>query len=173
MLLIGTGKTSKRRENAVRKYIAEADPVVITVNRIDEDIKEDMIFLCNSKRYLQLSSQLSRESHAIIATSNLTKTGKNEFDYVINYESLLEKAPIVADSAVIMLMKLLAKSGCKEIAMAGLDGYTNAVAVEFSKEKGADTIVNISDYINNYIRNVMMSIKNKKLRFITKSKYEF
>ena len=130
------------------------------------------MFLCNSKRYLQLTSQLSREHHCIVATSNLIKTGKNEFDLVINYESLLEKAPIVADSATIMLLKLLSKSSCKEIALAGLDGYTNSTAVEFSKEKGADQIVNISNYINTYIMDFIESIENKKVRFLTRSKFE-
>ncbi len=172
VLLIGPGKRGKSKEQAVQKYISENDPVVITVNRIDDTVKEDLIFLCNAKRYLQLSSQLSRERHSIVATSNLMKTGKCGFDYLINYESLLEKAPIVADSAVIMLMKLLSKSPCGEIALAGLDGYTNSVAVEFSKEKGADTIVDISEYINGYIRNVIRSVDNKKIRFLTKSKYE-
>lgn len=172
VLLIGPGARGKTREKAIRDYIAESNPVVVTINRIDENIKEDFVFLCNSKRYLQLTSQLSQENHCIVATSNLIKTGKNEFDFVINYESLLENAPIVADSALIMLLKILSKSGCKEIALAGLDGYTNSTAVEFSKEKGADQIVNISNYINSYIMRFIESIENKSLRLLTRSKFE-
>lgn len=172
ILLLGPGLRKKNHEKAIKKYIEVYNPVVITINRIDDRIKEDFIFLCNSKRYLQLTSQLSREDHCIIATSNLTKTGKNEFDFIINYESLLENAPIVADSAIIMILKLLSKSSCGEIALVGLDGYTNSTAVEFSKEEGADQIVNISGYINTYIMNFISSIDNKVIKFLTKSKFQ-
>ena len=104
ILLLGPGAIGRIGDRKVKDYMKSADPIVFSINRIDKTIKEDFIFLCNSKRYLQMILQLSMENHCIVATSNLIKTGKNEFDFVINYESLLEKAPIVADSAIIMLL---------------------------------------------------------------------
>ena len=172
VLILGPGKRGRKKEFQIDEYIKRSNPIIITINRVDDRIKEDYIFLCNSKRYLQMASLLSRENHKIVATSNLTKTGKTNFDYIINYESLLEHAPIVADSATIMLIKLLSKSDCGEIALAGLDGYTKSTAIEFSKEKGADTIVNISNYINSYIMNYIASVDNKPVRFLTKSRFE-
>lgn len=172
ILLLGPETRGKTKEKAIKDYIRDYEPVIITINRIDESIEEDFVFLCNSKRYLQMASLLSRENHCIVATSNLIKTGKNEFRLVINYESLLEKAPIVSDSAIIMILKLLSNSSCGEIALAGLAGYSSSTSVEFSKEKGADQIINISEYINTYIMNYIESIGNKKVKFLTRSKFE-
>ena len=144
--------------------------VVISINCIREGINQDFLFLCNAKRYLQMSAQLSESDYSIIATSNLTKTGKNEFDYILNYETLLEKAPIVADSATIMIMKILGQMGCKSIKLAGLDGYSHSSAQLFGNEEGADLIDNIQEYINSSIGGVINAVgKGTKIEFITKS----
>ena len=144
--------------------------VVISINCIREGINQDFLFLCNAKRYLQMSAQLSESDYSIIATSNLTKTGKNEFDYILNYETLLEKAPIVADSATIMIMKILGQMGCKSIRLAGLDGYSHSSAQLFGDEEGADLIDNIQEYINSSIGGVINAVgKGTKIEFITKS----
>ena len=168
VFLIGPGNIdtltgSLRKEN-------DENRVVITINCIRDGIDQDYIFLCNAKRYLQMTAQLSESSYAIIATSNLTKTGKNSFDYLLNYETLLEKAPIVTDSATIMIMKVLSQMGCRSIKLAGLDGYSHSSAQLFGDEDGAELIDNMQEYINSYIGGVIHEVgKETTIEFVTKS----
>lgn len=170
VLLLGPGKTIKENLDEIKEYIVKENPIVITINCILDEINQDYLYLCNSKRYLQMSTKLSEEKCSIIATSNLTKAGKNDFDFLLNYESLLENAPIVVDSAMIMIFKILEKIECRDVALAGLDGYTNAIAIEFSKETGADKIENISEYINTYIGDfIVEKTKVMNVSFLTDS----
>ena len=168
VFLIGPGSIE-----GVSELIDSSDKdnsVVISINCIRNEIKQDYLFLCNAKRYLQMTAQLSESDYSIIATSNLTKTGKNEFDFVLNYETLLEKAPIVADSATIMIMKVLEKVGCKSIKIAGLDGYSHNSAQMFGDEDGAELIDNMQEYINSYIGGVINEVGRKtNVDFITRS----
>lgn len=168
VFLIGPGNI-----DGVSERIASSDQenrMVISINCIRDGIKQDYLFLCNAKRYLQMTAQLSESDYSIIATSNLTKTGKNEFDFVLNYETLLEKAPIVADSATIMIMKVLEKVGCKSIKIAGLDGYSHNSAQMFGDEDGAELIDNMQEYINSYIGGVINEVgRRTNVDFITRS----
>ena len=168
VFLVGPGNIE-----GVSEIIADTDVndrVVISINCIREGIHQDLIFLCNAKRYLQMAAQLSESDYSIIATSNLTKTGKNGFDFLLNYETLLEKAPIVADSATIMIMKVLSQMDCRSIKLAGLDGYSHNSAQLFGDEEGADLIDNMQEYINSYIGGIINEVgKKTETEFITKS----
>ena len=173
VLIIGPGLASSLHESVLNEYVEHFNPIVISINCIPNNIHTDYIFLCNAKRYIQLASKLSKSDYKIIATSNLTKTGKNNFEFTLNYASLLEEAPIVADSAIIMLIKLLSTVSCSTVALAGLEGYTKSTALKFSTENGADKIVNISDYINNYISNIIYSkFNSSQITFLTRSRFE-
>ena len=173
VLLIGPGKTLEDNYEKIKTYIKDNNPIVMSINCIPEDIKIDYMFLCNAKRYIQLASKLSKEQYNIIATSNLTKTGSNEFKYVLNYAALLENAPIVADSAMIMITKVLSNIKCKALSIAGLDGYTESTALEFSNETGAEAIVNISGYINEKISNCIYEhFNDNNVTFLTESLFD-
>ena len=170
ILLIGPGNSVSAKKEEIRQYIEKNQPIIITINCVGDDIEQDYVFLCNSKRYIQLTSKLSRKNYRIIATSNLTKTGKNDFDYVLNDEGLMENAPVVRDSAILMLLKKKKKTGCSSVALAGLDGYTPAKTAEFLEEEGADKIENIPHYINSYIGSFIQKKAEKtEIRFLTSS----
>ena len=59
----------------------------------------------------------------IIATSNVTKT-YGKFDYVVRYESVIDKDTEIFDNSLVMLLKLLEKLGVSDVALAGFDGYS-------------------------------------------------
>ncbi len=173
VLLLGPGDSLLSDISFVNEYIEKEKPIIVSINCIPNGIAIDYIFLCNAKKYIQLASVLSKDNYCIIATSNLTKRGKNDFKYVLNYASLLEDAPIVADSAMIMITKILNMISCESIALAGLEGYTKSTALAFSNETGAERIVNISGYINKYISDFIYSYSEKmSIKFITKSAFE-
>ena len=122
-------KIQKRAENSI----------VIAINFAPKDIRCDYVFLCNSKRYIQLAAELAQNEHKykVIATSNVTKTN-GIFDYTINYGALYDEGadPEYADNAFVMLMRFLKKAGAGKVYIAGVDGYRgiNIPKPEFKTE---------------------------------------
>lgn len=124
ILLVGPGKNIQVQKEAVRSCIAEKRPVVISINFIPDDIACDYVFMSNAKRYVQMSTMLSRRSSEIrtIATSNVTST--TTFDYVLRYQDFLDEEALIADNPMLMLLRLLRDCQAGEIYLAGFDGYS-------------------------------------------------
>jgi len=162
----------------INNYREKNDALVVSVNFIPENIIPDYVFMSNAKRYVKLAGKLSetlREERSIktIATSNVTRA-QGRFDYVLEYESLLDEDALIKDNPIFMLLKLCKLSGAKEVALAGFDGY----------EKCADT-----NYVNPNMEYVFSKEKAEVLNedtaegikradlscpivFVTKSLYE-
>ena len=158
VLLLAPGNNVVEEKDRVDGYIAEAEPVVISVGFVPNGYDVDYVFMSNAKRYVQLSSYLSRcdGQLEVIATSNVTKTA-GRFDYTLNYSSLLDEDAMIVDNPLIMLLHLFSRIGVSSVALAGFDGYTTRQASdyinpnmehEFSKTKAIalneDTIAALS-----------------------------
>ena len=173
MLLLGPGNSLIKDNKLVNNYIENVKPCVIAVNFLP-DYKVDFIFISNSRRYVQLSSRINKldQNIKLIATSNVTKA-KGNFDFTLDYCSLLDPEAIFVDNPMIMLIKFLNVCEVTGIALAGFDGYTTArtsdylnpnMAYSFSKEK--------ADEINtDAIASLARLEKTVPISFITKSKY--
>ena len=109
----------------------------------------------------------------MIATSNLTHYFE-PFDLVFNYQWLIDNTSFAKDSAMIMILKLLEKCSCKNVFLAGFDGYASSFADDF---------VNISNshgwrepypgFLNSYIRNQIKLFREKmNVIFLTSSLFE-
>ena len=81
-----------------------------------------------------------------MATSNVTKAS-GAFDYVFNYNSLLDEQAMIVDNPMIMMFRLLREAGVRSVSLAGFDGYVKADAPNyinpnmdhsFSREKAAE-----------------------------------
>lgn len=177
ILLIAPGKRAEE-SSAIITYQKEHDALVISVNFIPENVTPDYVFMSNAKRYVKLAGRLSetlREEQGIktIATSNVTRA-QGRFDYVLEYENLLDEDALIKDNPLFMLMKLCKQFGVKSLALAGFDGY----------EKCADT-----NYVNPNMEYVFSKEKAEVLNedtaegiqranlscpviFVTKSLYE-
>lgn len=125
LLLIGPGKSCEERRDEIEAYRKANEPSVIAINFIPEGKKPDYLFLTNSKRYLQLSSQISRAENKdihVIATSNVTKTD-GIFEYVLNYSNLINVNDRVPDNSLLMLLRALLDMKISAVTLAGFDGY--------------------------------------------------
>lgn len=124
IILIGPGNQSLSED--LNELICNKgnDVVKIAINFIPENIKIDYLFLTNAKRYLMLSTKLSMKKNMpfILATSNVTSM-KEEFSYVVNYGTLLDRSAPIVDNSLLMLIKLLHKMHIQEIGLIGFDGY--------------------------------------------------
>lgn len=177
ILLAGPGRRVGEVDK-IRRYQEENDAILISVNFIPENIKTDYVFMNNAKRYVKLAGKLSealRDAKDVktIATSNVTRA-QGRFDYVLEYEKLLDEDALIKDNPLFMLIKLCKLAGAKSIALAGFDGYEKCVDTNyvnpnmeyvFSKEK--------ADVLN---EDTASGIKRANLPypivFVTESLYE-
>ncbi|MCI7767214.1 MAG: aldolase catalytic domain-containing protein [Oscillospiraceae bacterium] len=171
LLLIGPGRTAESGHEAIEKYIREKDPCIISINFLPSHFKPDFIFISNSKRYMQLAAALSRESHHIIATSNVT-CQNGDFDFNINVSPLLDLDAEIIDNSLVMFLKILIRLGCPSAVLAGFDGYSKIESNHIIGEMEYDFAKEKADYLNNYTRNFIGSVSDKiALEFLTKSRY--
>ena len=170
ILALGPCSPDENRDIIAQK--AE-ESIVIAINFAPRDIKTDYVFLCNSKRYIQLAAELSQKnnSYKVIAASNVTKTNGN-FDFNVNYRALYDENadPEYADNAFLMLMRFLKRVGAKKVYVAGVDGYRGVdipteefkTEYRYSYERAAE--------LNGYIKNTLDGIPLER-EFITKAKF--
>jgi len=176
VLLIGPGKSIMSAKEIIEHFITTENPVVISINFIPEMIDVDYLFLTNSKRYVQQSIAITKASDKIkiIATSNVTKaTGK--FDLNLDYETLIDRDAIFIDNSFIMALKVMMKTGVKDIALIGFDGYSlskesdyfsSKMEYEFSKRMGQD--------INASVDKILATMKSTlNIQFITPTLYNY
>lgn len=171
ILLIGPGKNIVLQKDKVEKYIAEKHPVKIAINYIPEIMDVDYIFLTKPNRYEQMTTALQGVDVRVIVTSNMEP--KNEpFDYVINREPLLEKTGKIKDNSFLMLLQILQNAGVKQVACAGLDGYSAREDNYASPEMEYGFVKKEADYLNEHIKNVLHhKYSDMQIEFITFSQY--
>ena len=119
------------------------------------------------RRFTKINRKLKVK---IITTSNMQP---DKTDYVINFSSYISKYPEIIDNAGLMILKLLATIGIKEVFIAGMDGYSIDDKInyldknlEFDFSKGAK------------LRNKLISCELKeiskiiKIHFLTPTIYD-
>ena len=171
ILILGPGNSINDEKEKINNYIKENKPLIISVNYISS-YNQDYIFLTNSKRYVQLATALSQEKHKIIATSNVTKTGNNSFDYILNYGNLIDTKTDIIDNSLAMIIRMLMKVGCKKVTLAGFDGYSIEKANYIDEIMEYSFIKQKHEYLNNYMKQFIRSNKDKiNFIFLTKTLY--
>lgn len=175
ILLLGPGVNVKKEKENIGGFIDEYHPVVISINFISDEFRPDYIFLSNAKRYVQLSTVLSQEKmdFEVISTSNVTKTS-GQFEYALNYSSLIDESADIIDNSFIMLLKVMSQIGAREIFLGGFDGYTGGgyknyinpnMEYKFDNEQAQN--------VNIYVKKMLKQFeKDFTIKFITSSLYE-
>lgn len=177
LLLLGPGKNMELQKDRILRYIAERRPTIISVNYIPEDIAIDYAFLSNSRRYVQLNTRLKEAAETartpvkVIATSNVTNV-KDQFDYTLDYSSLIDPEAEIIDNSFVMLLNVLAKTGVKGAACAGFDGYSFRGDNYFNTDMDYQIAREKSQSINQYVIDTLERLSDTlKIQFITDSYY--
>ena len=174
ILLIGPGTSVTREDDALKAFIMEKNPVVISINFIPETVKPDYLFVTNAKRFVQLSSALSRnaETFKVIATSNVTNSVV-PFDYTIRYSNLLDFNAQIIDNSFLMLLKLLIRLDVEEVSCAGFDGYaTDNKPNYFDPDMEYSFSSFEAKELNDYVISELGKLRDRlKIGFITESYY--
>lgn len=175
ILIIGPGVSVTAEKEKISCYIEEENPLVIAINFIPESFPIHYLFLTNSKRYVQQATSINRAGNKIkiIATSNVTKSN-GEFDYTLDYESLIDKTAVFPDNSFIMLLRVMLKLGIHQVTLAGFDGYSSdrqtnyyssKMEYEFAKQKGEE--------INAYVNRILQEWQGiLEVKFITPTRYK-
>jgi 4-hydroxy 2-oxovalerate aldolase len=117
ILVMASGNTVKTHTDKLKEFMTQDNSFVISVNFIPEDIRPDLVFISNKKRYLQLKSH----NCLLAMTSNINAGAPNTF--VVDYGSLVCLGK--NDLAGIMVLRLLVRLGVRSLSLAGYDGFTN------------------------------------------------
>ena len=203
ILVIGPGSsvsTEREKLDAFIEKTREADGdenlEIIAINYIPSEIPIDMLFISNSKRYLQMSSALARlisteeadtkpkydengmpieeasDRIQIIATSNVTSK-RIDFDYTLNYSSLIDEDADIIDNSFIMLLKALVKAGVKKVNVAGFDGYSEDTLNFINPEMEYTFIKDRTEELNQYAKDKLAELASDiKVNFVTTSLYK-
>jgi 4-hydroxy 2-oxovalerate aldolase len=175
LLILGPGVSVKSEAGAIEKYIRQHHPLIIAINFIPEMFDVHYLFLTNAKRYVRQATLINRLGREIkiIATSNVTKSA-GEFDYILDYETLIDRSAVLMDNSFIMLLKALIKAGIPEVALAGFDGYSyDRETNYYSSEMEYQHAKQKSEEINSEVsQNLQILKKNIDFKFITTTLYK-
>jgi 4-hydroxy 2-oxovalerate aldolase len=134
----------------------------------------DYVFATNNTRYRQMSDALLEEEHKnvkLIATSNIEPRGK-KFDFVIDRAPLLDKKDRISDNSFLMLLSILWKIGAKDVACAGLDGYSEKEDNYFNPKMEYGFIKAEARHLNHHIRDTIAErYADMNIEFVTYSHY--
>jgi len=170
VLILGTGLSIKEKKKDICEYIEQNNPFVIAINFLPKDIKTDLVFISNHKRYDKYIKNINKET--IIVTSNIKEADSNLL--VINYSDLINTSDYVSDNAGLMLIRLLIKINIRNISMAGMDGFNKNLANNYVEEDMVGTIDSYQVETKNeeMTKEIANFGKLVNIEFITPSKYK-
>lgn len=184
ILLLAPGPNLYKQHEKVEEYGRDPfgdgidlNAVVIAVNFIPEgiDIVPDYLFMSNSKRYAQIMTALNQKKInrlKVIATSNIT-SAETGFDYVINYERLMNNEAEIKENPLFMLLDLFAEADVSSLALAGFDGYDVAADSNYINDNMEYSFTRSkAEIINRDVKNALHNSElSDVIKFVTDSKY--
>lgn len=173
ILLLGPGKTIETQHVRIERHIEEQNPIIISINQVPTGFVPHHIFISNSKRYVQLATNLIQGDYSLIATSNITGTSDHTFQYVLNYGDLIDPDAEFIDNSLVMLIKALKSIGCKKVSLAGFDGYSQTSSNYYNVSMEYSFVKDKAEYLNSYTRRFLSDIKEDvEISFVTDSQYQ-
>jgi 4-hydroxy 2-oxovalerate aldolase len=171
ILLVGPGKNIRLQKDKVDSFIRKENPIIISINYIPDDIQVSHIFITKANRYKEMATKLLEGKYKTIATSNI-ECRKGMFDYQFYREPLLEKKEQIKDNSFLMLLKILKHAGVKEVACAGLDGYSDKEDNYVMTGMEYDFVKEMSAHLNYHIKDVIRrEYSDMNIEFVTYSHY--
>lgn len=167
ILILAPGSSLKQYEIGIKAFIKEKNAVVIASNFLAENFEPDFVFSSNMRRFSKMQDKTNAK---IIITSNIKEC--KCFYYKVNYSSYTSKQPEIVDNSVLMLLKLLASAGVREVSLAGMDGYSTYEQSNYYDTKLEYDFSKEASIRNTLISEELSKLKSQiKLDFITPTFY--
>lgn len=176
VLVLVPGKSISEDITCVQEYIKEKNPVVISVNFIHDIIKQDLVYMSNTRRYSAIKEDVDFVSSKKILTSNI-KTEAAEGEVVISFNKLIKCGWKNIDNSTILLLRLLDKFEINSLALAGFDGYDMETLGNYASGKlELFNVRNNPMELNSDIESMLIDYKNTRehaceILFITPSRF--
>lgn len=172
VLVLAPGGSLNEFGTKIDEYIKANNPVTISVNFIAGN--ENYAFFSNVRRYRKAQQQ--RQGKRCIVVSNIESD--DPADYIVNYESLVDREFEIFYNSMYMLLTLLRRIGVASFAIAGLDGFSEKDSNSFYSEKMEDgttwekrqkTNENLKLMLEKYVKGMDSS---SRVEFLTPSLFE-
>ncbi|HIQ80609.1 MAG TPA: aldolase catalytic domain-containing protein [Candidatus Scatavimonas merdigallinarum] len=170
VLLLAPGRSIVTCKEQIDQFIAQENPLVISINFVPESHSYDLLFLTNDRRYEEGGKEMDWKK--VVATSNLRALPEGVT--VVNYASLLNTSLYASDSACPMLLKLLVKCTVKDVYLAGMDGFSDDPLFNYWSPDYAVFNYDIPLHTKNEEINTQLNKRAKELRLtlLTPSLYK-
>ncbi|MDE5558712.1 MAG: aldolase catalytic domain-containing protein [Ruminococcus sp.] len=166
VLLIAPGKSSIEEKEKIVAFASQNDVLSVSVNHSYPHFHTDYKFISNIRRFKDIDKSALENC---IITSNIMV---NLSVVKVEYSSLLNSIEAVKDNAGLMCIRLFIDLGVQEIWLAGFDGYTHDVRLNYA-EKSMEIITQeaVLDAMNSGIISVLQQYqKEANIRFLTSPK---
>ena len=168
VLVVAPGNTVNSHTANITEFIAEKNPVVISINFVPQNFKADFVYFNNPRRYDYMKNSDELIGQKKILTTNVQEHDTNSI--LIPIEKIVKRD---MDNSTILLLTLLDMCCVGEIALAGFDGFSNKdnnyVSSDFEKaySTSEEKNVKIQEMFSEFMKN-----KNvHDIRFITPSRF--
>jgi len=174
ILIIAPGRSIETHRDKIRSFIRRTDPIVITINFINDDFKPHYVFMGNAKRYSQFFNKICKNNQRlkVVCTSNVSESNQ-KIDFKFNFNSLVHDNEYIRDNPVLMLLKILVTMKVERVNLAGFDGYSGDNVDNYSAEYIQFLFCNDDVLLRNEAckKAVAKIRKNIELEFLTPSLY--
>ncbi len=171
VLILAPGKTLLTNRDKILKYVADYNPIVISINHISDIVPCDRVFVSNLKRFKGIKDVINQIGDKLICTSNIIC---EDNVCTVNYSSYLNEEDAISDNSGIMILNVLKKVKVKKIALAGYDGFDNNQFNNYYDDKMINSIdAEKMNDVNNAIVSYLKRNKDfMEITFITPSLYK-
>ena len=179
VLLLVPGNTSVTREQEIKEFIANYQPIIIAVNFIHPSIKADFIYMSNLRRHNYWKNDEEFLKTKRIIASNLKTESENEFEFIVSFNRLIKCGWNHIDNSTLMLLRLLDLICVKTINIAGFDGYSSAISekMNYANEdlevsEVRENPIMLNDEISRMLQDYRETRKaDTPIKFITESRF--
>ena len=167
IVILAPGRSLSEHSDNVMAELKKDNTISIAVNFSEGDYPIDYVFSSNMRRYNKIQG---RTKAKCITTSNMKDC--THTDYMVNFASYASKSPEIIDNSGLMLLRLLMSIGVKEVAVAGMDGYSTYQSKDYFDKKLEYDFSKEAEFRNTLISEELKELrKSMKIRFITPSYY--
>lgn len=179
VLVLVPGRTCMTKQNIIKQYIADVNPIVISVNFVHDVLKPDFVYMSNKRRYSTWKNKPDFVAQRKIIASNIKQHAESEKEYIVSFNKLIKCGFEHVDNSTLLLLRLLDEFKIKSIAIAGFDGYsydgtllnnyaTNELEIANVKEDPNKLNMEIAAMMKDYMatRN-----SNCEIKFVTESRF--
>lgn len=167
IVILAPGRSLSEHSDNVMAELKKDNTISIAVNFSEGDYPIDYVFSSNMRRYNKIQGKTKAKC---ITTSNMKDC--THTDYMVNFASYASKSPEIIDNSGLMLLRLLMSIGVKEVAVAGMDGYSTYQSKDYFDKKLEYDFSKEAEFRNTLISEELKELrKSMKIRFITPSYY--